>query len=965
MKRILSILMLLAFMLTAFYLPVFADDNATSGDGDTESAKDGYGYYRESEFLWKVTLFVGKSDEAYKYSSLTSDFYIVGTVIMKRTDWSVSSSVQFGAYTKIDYYNGTGLSISKSVNIISDPNCPAVPIACGGNLYTVKSYFGSTGTLNTVLNAIASQNGTSAYGLLSSKRFTIGGTSQSGWESSYLLPNGTTNRVPWVIVYEPMVVMHLKDKITKLAFTATEFALAQKYGWYDWHYSSGSGQAVDKLTHQHLPTSVQLEESWFGYPVYSVTSDSVKWSDDDIIRGGGWGMRWLDAAEVDVEIPDEPEYPSPEPGFPETAGYDVGVVITADSTNASLYSYGNITAYWLNHSVEPTYVLCEIYCNGAMIWSDYLFLGAYEVVTQTYSIYYSLSGTNIVEARINYENRYYESNPNDNLGLQLIDVSNISIYESDFACMFNQIPVAEAYNYGLIEVVWLNWTAEQNVVLCELYQDGYLIWSEYVFFNSNEVKIQSFMVYYTDSTSVFTAQINYPNLYSEINPNDNLAGMLVSPIIPATSNYDFSISNLEITPNEINPNELVTINFRTDNWDMFRSHLGIPVEILFDGNVIYIEYANYDAYSANVHSVCAFIGDTVGSIPIEVRVNWNDRFNEKNADNNNEIATLKVNSNSIDLGNEYISPNSDYREGTDVVTSFNIFNYSDTAIIPSMGNSVSFEAYYLVNGTKTILSSQIWQNAVIPANNQNLVYFKWHVPQGTEGETVYCEAIVNSQGELNESDMSNNKTTLVTTISGYPSSQTPDTLYEREKPTGFIVPNVPSETTANATWNMWEYVNGEFVLMTYGVELSDDKPSIAPDSSVVSSEMAKMKSGYGYTIHYSPSIVSMSGYLSPETNSVTDVQTVYAYFPEFGYSNINNKHRVLTKHLNAWQFEENEYTELRKRIHFTPIWYPDTEYYVLVKASDIWTPAGMIEANVKSNAILIQDAAYDDWYVGR
>lgn len=473
------------------------------------------------------------------------------------------------------------------------------------------------------------------------------------------------------------------------------------------------------------------------------------------------------------------------------------------------------------------------------------------------------------------------------------------------------------------------------------------------------------MVYFTDSTSVFTAQINYPNLYSEINPNDNLAGMLVSPIIPAASNYDFSISNLEITPNEINPNELVTINFRTDNWDMFRSHLGIPVEILFDGNVIYTEYANYDAYSANMHSVSAFIGDTVGSIPIEVRVNWNDRFSEKNADNNNEIATLKVNSNSIDLGNEYISPNSAYREGTDVVTSFNIFNYSDTDIVPSMSNTVCYEAYYFVNGTKMILSSQIWQNAVIPANGSNLVYFKWHVPQGIDGKTVYCEAIVNSQCELNESDMSNNKSTLVTTIAKYPSSQTPDTLYERDKPTGFTIPNVPSETIANATWTMWEYVNGGFIQKTYGVELSDDKPSIVPDSSIVSSGVAKMKSGYGYTINYAPSIVSMLGYSSPESNAITDVQTVQAYFPEFNYSGANGKCRVLTKHLDDWQFEENEYTKQRKRIHFTPIWYPDGEYRVSMKVSDIWTPAGMIEANVNSNAILIEDSAYDDWYVGR
>ena len=66
--------------------------------------------------------------------------------------------------------------------------------------------------MNTLLNAIASQNGTTPYGLLKNKTFTIDGRTKSGWSEEQLLPNGTANRVPWVIISEPMVVMHLKDK---------------------------------------------------------------------------------------------------------------------------------------------------------------------------------------------------------------------------------------------------------------------------------------------------------------------------------------------------------------------------------------------------------------------------------------------------------------------------------------------------------------------------------------------------------------------------------------------------------------------------------------------------------------------------------------------------------------------------------------------------------------------------------
>ena len=85
MKRILSILLLTAVLLSAFSIPVFAtgDDNATGGDGNTHDAAKGYAFYNSYQYLWKVTLFVGKSDQASKQDSLTQDFHRIGTVIMK------------------------------------------------------------------------------------------------------------------------------------------------------------------------------------------------------------------------------------------------------------------------------------------------------------------------------------------------------------------------------------------------------------------------------------------------------------------------------------------------------------------------------------------------------------------------------------------------------------------------------------------------------------------------------------------------------------------------------------------------------------------------------------------------------------------------------------------------------------------------------------------------------------------
>ena len=292
----------MAILLSAFSIPAFADgedddDNAQSGSGNTHQAGKGYGWYNGYQYLWKVTLFVGKSDQASKQDNLKEDFHRIGTVVMKKTGWTVSSSVKFANGTKVDYYDGTAMAMDTKPYIISDKNCPAVPIACdGGDIDTVKAYFGSTGTLSTVLNGIADDKGTTKEAMLSELSFTIGGRTKKGWAYEYVDPNGTSNRVPWVIVYEPMVIMNLKDNTTKLAFTATEFALCELNGWYDWDKSGGSGQNVAILTNRHLPTSVQLEESWFGYPVYAVTNDSQKWDYEDVVKGGGWGMRWLSPA---------------------------------------------------------------------------------------------------------------------------------------------------------------------------------------------------------------------------------------------------------------------------------------------------------------------------------------------------------------------------------------------------------------------------------------------------------------------------------------------------------------------------------------------------------------------------------------------------------------------------------------------------------------------------------------------
>ncbi|MGV8154987.1 MAG: hypothetical protein ACLKAO_11925 [Alkaliphilus sp.] len=277
-------------------LVVVADDNADTGEGDIHRAKDGKGFYRSSEYMYKVSVYVGLSDSADSSSNLYIDWQMIGDVpiYIKPASFTLPVNVIGSSKNKVDYVKGDFLSpmIITSYMLC---NPPPIPITNYGNIEAVKSYFGDTATLNALVVAFANQRGTTRENLISNIPFTIGGATKKR-PASEILPTKIggvfQNQVPWLIIYEPVIISYLKDRTTILAFTATEYALAQKMGFFNFKAGS-SGQYIGAMTHSDLPNSIILEESWFGFPVTSALVDGVYWSESRIIAGGGWGMRML------------------------------------------------------------------------------------------------------------------------------------------------------------------------------------------------------------------------------------------------------------------------------------------------------------------------------------------------------------------------------------------------------------------------------------------------------------------------------------------------------------------------------------------------------------------------------------------------------------------------------------------------------------------------------------------------
>lgn len=169
----------------------------------------------------------------------------------------------------------------------------------------------------------------------------------------------------------------------------------------------------------------------------------------------------------------------------------------------------------------------------------------------------------------------------------------------------------------------------------------------------------------------------------------------------------------------------------------------------------------------------------------------------------------------------------------------------------------------------------------------------------------------------------------------------------------------------NGGWSdcsYWVYY-WDWSMATYDAYLDVDF-KLKPDGRVQTAELQGgkyiIKSGYGLD-----AVCKVRAYGS----DVTIAQNVLAVFPEFDYATYN---RLLTPepiyHSTfpwvTWGFRRNPYSYFAEPAHFTPVWYPDTDYTVAVAVFDAWTPGGMLYATVEDTVKIVGNM-YEDWYIHR
>ena len=299
----------------------------------------------------------------------------------------------------------------------------------------------------------------------------------------------------------------------------------------------------------------------------------------------------------------------------------------------------------------------------------------------------------------------------------------------------------------------------------------------------------------------------------------------------------------------------------------------------------------------------------------------------------------------------------EYRVDTDVITPVTL--YAGSEINPDGPATVTFT----IKGSTYRMS-----NIVIPEGDSQLAWVKWHTPSEPQDITI---TVRTNRGTLSQTTIKAN----VVDLSGNdpPDPKATDTA-------GSWRPSsVPSrEQKSYAAWSVWWaqwhpywvwHSTGDgdgywvdegwydFFRDNYSASMTATT-RIEPDEKVPTAAGNTMKSGYGVS-----NTVTATVSTSAPMSHYTYGQTAVSYFPEFNYTTYwRLLDRLSSGRTARFQFTENIYSTYKQRVHFSPVWFPDGSYTVNTHVMDIWTPAGMLCANL-TDSVTISGSLYDDWHI--
>ena len=299
----------------------------------------------------------------------------------------------------------------------------------------------------------------------------------------------------------------------------------------------------------------------------------------------------------------------------------------------------------------------------------------------------------------------------------------------------------------------------------------------------------------------------------------------------------------------------------------------------------------------------------------------------------------------------------EYRVDTDVITPVTL--YAGSEINPDGPATVTFT----IKGSTYRMS-----NIVIPEGDSQLAWVKWHTPSEPQDITI---TVRTNRGTLSQ-------TTIKAKVVDLSGNAPPDPK-ATDTAGSWRPSDVPSrEEKSYAAWSVWWaqwhpywvwHSTGDddgywvdegwydFFRDNYSASMTATT-RIEPDEKVPTAAGNTMKSGYGVS-----NTVTATVSTSAPMSHYTYGQTAVSYFPEFNYTTYwRLLDRLSSGKTARFQFAENIYSTYKQRVHFSPVWFPDGSYTVNTHVMDIWTPAGMLCANL-TDSVTISGSLYDDWHI--
>ena len=299
----------------------------------------------------------------------------------------------------------------------------------------------------------------------------------------------------------------------------------------------------------------------------------------------------------------------------------------------------------------------------------------------------------------------------------------------------------------------------------------------------------------------------------------------------------------------------------------------------------------------------------------------------------------------------------EYRVDTNVITPVTL--YAGSEINPDGPATVTFT----IKGSTYRMS-----NIVIPEGDSQLAWVKWHTPSEPQDITI---TVRTNRGTLSQ-------TTIKAKVVDLSGNDPPDPK-ATDTAGSWRPSDVPSrEEKSYAAWSVWWaqwhpywvwHSTGDddgywvdegwydFFRDNYSASMTATT-RIEPDEKVPTAAGNTMKSGYGVS-----NTVTATVSTSAPMSHYTYGQTAVSYFPEFNYTTYwRLLDRLSSGKIARFQFAENIYSTYKQRVHFSPVWFPDGSYTVNTHVMDIWTPAGMLCANL-TDSVTISGSLYDDWHI--